>query len=1212
MRTLQSFKIAFFVVLLAFTSNVQAQLPDRYIGDTAIYYGSGGPKPNVLFILDNSSHMANYSGGLQPYDGGAAAEPNSGTIYPGNFIFNQVYSINNRGNYQSQFPLSNVHCGDAGTQLRTKGIYWGALRKSGAQAQRGSCDTSKNTSPEYFFYGNYLNYLASAPEVTVWGSGTVYEVGDLVNPSDDDSFVYRAAVRGTSSAPSVGEAWATDYDEFIYGGVAWVRTASYLTVIQDLFKVVAEKMVDDVKLGIMIYGTGNKGGQVWSPVVDLDEVSLLTFNTKVDALSDSALSSGTARPVNEALFDAALYFQGKDNSNDKVANNNKSDHPSPIDYYCQESHVVILTTGSSWESNQPLKKLLGNEAYIADVAKYAYDNDLRSDLPGIQRLHTHVIQLATTQDTELEKATEEDYGNGKYAWANDTAGLVAALTNILASIVRESDTVFVAPVVPANPENQTYSGSSVYLGLFKPENDRPWSGNLKKFGLKEENGDLIIVDVDDNPVFGEESTPCRGSEDKDGYPVVEAGCNLTSYWTPRTSPDGVLVNAGGSGGELVTRSIADRYIWTWIEGEQQPQKAFNTTHITASMLGLGEEDVSAPLINFVRGFNAFDDEAPTDVRPWIMGDILHSRPLVVNYNKSDPNKTYIFVGTNGGMLHAIRATDGANGGSEAWAFIPPDLLPRLKYFREWEDSWEHYWEHSYFVDGSASIYIHDANGNGIIDALADDKAILVFGLRRGGGWQDLDHSGSHGAYYALDVTDPENPTFLWKIDNSTKGFEELAQTWSQPQFAKVKVPENGSVVAKIVAFVGGGYDNVEDLRYGNTDTYPGTVAGPVRTTGPTQDFAQGQSSGTATAARAVTRGRAVYAIEMATLGSGGFDASNSGNLLWSAAATATATENININHSVPSDILVFDRNGNGFADRIYFSDMGGNVWRTKLFCDREDCKPDDWAPADWETTKIFSSNPGQTNGVNDNTTGRKLFYRLDASVINSHKTMLFFGSGDRAHPLNHQNPGSSGAVIDRLYAVIDNDANTDWPLTEGDLDLYDVTDNVLQQEQPEVDIGALRTAIRNGSGWYIRLDFNAGEKVTAAATLFNNVVYFTTYQPDPYGGDDDPCSAAGFNLGTARLYAVNAETGEAVFNFRPESIAADQHGESQALVDTLRRADRSVDIGIGMPSGVVVVMTEAGNAHLLIVVEQEGGGISQFTQEDDSWQRVRSLYWMQW
>jgi type IV pilus assembly protein PilY1 len=1000
----------------------------------------------------------------------------------------------------------------------------------------------------------------------------------LIKPSSNSTIEYRCVVAGTSGATSPD--WPADVGVTITDGTAqWERKASYLTVIQALFKQIALLMRDDVRLGIVIYGDANKGGQVWYPVRDLNDGNNLSeFNAKVDALGDQTLSSGTARPINEALFDGTLYFQGKDNSNDKVANNNKSLHPSPIDYYCQDSHVIVITTGSSYESNQSLKNFLGNDAYVMDVAKYAYENDLRNDLSGTQRLHTNVIQLATTLDAQLEMAADENHGRGEYTLASSTQELVEAFTGILSRIVREADTVFVAPVVPANPENQTYSGSFVYLGLFKPENDRPWSGNLKKFGLKEVNGELLIVDVDDKPLFGAGSSSCTEVTDDTGNSTVSAECNLKSYWSQ--NPDGSLVCHGGAGSRLISLGPNNRKIKTLIGNEL---KDFTNTNITASMLGLMDEADREPLINFVRGYNAFDPDAPNAMRSWLMGDVLHSRPLVVNYDKSNPDKTYIFVGTNGGMLHAFNN----QSGDEEWAFIPPELLPRLQHLREWE--------HSYFVDGSASIYIHDEDGNGVIGNHSKDLAILIFGLRRGGGWQDLDHSAPHGAYYALNVTDPNNPVFLWRVDKNTPDFGELAQTWSQPQFAKVK---DGLGKTKIVAFVGAGYDNVEDLRFGSTQTYPAS-----RVTGATQDFSQGKSAGTEGASTAVKRGRGVYAIEIASIESSAISLANSGTRLWSFVDTNA------LRHSVASDILILDRNGDGFADRIYFGDMGGNVWRTNL------------KGASWTTTKIFSSNPGQTNGVNDNTNGRKLFYRLEASVIDSRNVMLYFGTGDREHPLNHASPGANGAVVDRLYAVRDADLyNYSSPLTEANL--HDVTENVLQQEkktgeteqQYDARIEEERQKIRNAKGWYIRLDQNAGEKVTAAATLFNNVVYFTTYQPHPYGGENDPCASAGFNLGTARLYAVSAMTGEAVFNFRSDT-GIDQHGESQVSLNgspTLRRADRSLGIGIGMPSGVVVVITKEGNAHLLIVVEQEGGGISQFSQQDDSFEKIRSLYWVKW
>lgn len=1155
-------KIKMFLFLLtafflAVASLAPAQEPDRYIGDTAIYYSSGGPKPNVLFVLENSRYVANYVGGVDIYQYDPA------NPYSGALVKDSVYTTNNFVSYKYEFDLDEATESCDGVNpselLETYGSYYGALDGN------GNCIANpKKNDIQYYYLGDYVNYLKDeGAEAEEWQANTTYSKNDIVIPTDNNSLRYYATQEGDGTSGADEPDWPhlSDEDDLMSvvadGSVAWQRSETFLNLIISVFKASSAVMSENLKFGSMIFSGNNQGGQIWSEVLDLTEGSnLQDFQSDAEALSGVSLSSAALNPVNVMLYDALNYFE------DGGAGHGE--------FWCQESHVILIANGGH-RADQNLISVVGGTGTSAEVAAWGAQHGIK----------THVVQLGAV-DNVLQAAAEN--GGGEYHIAENFEDLDNSIKSILEGIVRESDTVFVAPVVPANPENQTYSGDYVYLGLFKPENTPPWSGNLKKFGLTEENGQLLIVDTDDNPVFGDGAADCTEEEDADGHPVMSQSCGLTSYWS--ANPDGSLVNFGGAGGKLLTDGPAGRNMLTLVGGSLE-EFSFDNADFDTALLGLPEDVDAESMIRFVRGYNAFDEEAGVDdVRNWIMGDILHSRPLVVNYDKSDPDKTYIFVGTNGGMMHAFSDADG----SESWAFIPPELLPKLQYLTDTE--------HAYYVDGSASIYIHDSDNNGVIGNDNNDLAVLVFGLRRGGGWQDLDYSEPHGAYYALDVTDPTDPQFLWKIDKNTDNFGELAQTWSQPQFAKVKTGEGDNIQTKVVAFVGAGYDNVEDLRYGSTDTYPDT-----RITGPTQDFSQGQSSGDVAASTAVVRGRGAYAIEIATIGSDSVNTTNTGTHLWSFVDTN------NISHSVASDILVLDRNGDGFADRLYFGDMGGNLWRTNL------------SGNSWTTTKIFSSNPGQINGNNDNSTGRKLFYKLDASIVNSQSIMLYFGTGDRAHPLNHVSPGSNGAVVDRLYAVEDDDGyNYNAPLTEADL--HDVTDNVLQQEQGagESDddyyarIETERASIQSAKGWYIRLDFNVGEKVTAAATVFNNVVYFTTYQPDPYGGADDPCSSSGFNLGTARLYAVNAKTGEAVFNFHEDS-GTDQHGESQVAVDdepTLRRADRQLDIGIGMPSGVVVVITEEGNAHLLIVVEQEGGGISQYAQEDDSWQRVRSLYWMQW
>ena len=44
--------------------------------------------------------------------------------------------------------------------------------------------------------------------------------------------------------------------------------------------------------------------------------------------------------------------------------------------------------------------------------------------------------------------------------------------------------------------------------------------------------------------------------------------------------------------------------------------------------------------------------------------------------------------------------------------------------------------------------------------------------------------------YALDVTDPDQPKFLWTRSNASAGYGELGQTWSEPKVRKVRATSN--------------------------------------------------------------------------------------------------------------------------------------------------------------------------------------------------------------------------------------------------------------------------------------------------------------------------------------------------------------------------------------------------------------------------------------
>jgi len=168
------------------------------------------------------------------------------------------------------------------------------------------------------------------------------------------------------------------------------------------------------------------------------------------------------------------------------------------------------------------------------------------------------------------------------------------------------------------------------------------------------------------------------------------------------------------------------------------------------------------LIRFVRG----------EGRYWKLGDIDHSNPLLVGPPKGtqalmgggyDAFKTswedrpkMIYVGTNDGMIHCIDALTG----EEKWGFIPYNLLPKLR--NMWvvdPATGGRYFARDVYVDGSpvaADVYI-DVDGNGS----KEWRTVLICGQGAGKG---SSVGGGLNYYFALDITDPDNPQPLWEFD----------------------------------------------------------------------------------------------------------------------------------------------------------------------------------------------------------------------------------------------------------------------------------------------------------------------------------------------------------------------------------------------------------------------------------------------------------------
>jgi type IV pilus assembly protein PilY1 len=915
-------------------------------------------------------------------------------------------------------------------------------------------------------------------------------------------------------------------------------------------------------------------------------------------------------------------------------------------------------------TNPPYTTCANNKSHsLAGVAKYMYEHDMRSDITGTQNVVTYTIGFgdlgggsdAVTADDLLHLTVDNNHGHGQYFLAGTQQALASAFTSIMGEIF-SVNTSFVAPVVPVSPENKTYSSGRVYMGFFKPQTSAVWSGNLKKFGLgaysvfSVATGTVVldaaaVFDVGGN-LANYVDNNADGYDDRDGASLPLGTQNggfrsgAISYWS--TVADGGDVETGGVGARLLSRdsSIActacdiagtqPRHIYTYLGTNTdltQPINAFSTTNtsLTPAILGLPGDIITSgtttnakKLINYVHGFDVYDANAngnTTEKRDWILGDILHSKPQIISYavySYEHPyesnefncsiNKSIVYAGANDGMLHAFKDCDG----SEAWAFIPPDLLPNLQYLQGSS--------HPYFVDSTVTSYVYQADPTAAGIDPATDKVVLVVGLRRGGGLDSEPTAGqSAGYYYALDVTDPVTPRFLWSISNTTRwsgttktataAFSDMGESWSEPKIVKIKV----GVQDKIAVFIGGGYDNCnEDARYGTTQTFSGFCVGAIMTPdGGLDGIGNPITSAGSTAVTSFTssgyKGRAIYAVELATLNSSGVpNLGNGGTKIWG----HTIADSPPLAYSIASELTAIDSNYDSYVDRIYAVDSGGNLWRINT----QDSDTDGWT-----VTKIFSSNPGYTGdpgaGVSpaaDGSKGRKIFYKPSVALDKNNLIRIFFGTGDREHPLNR-------AVTDRFYGLIDKPTLT---TTVTEANMLDVSSDLIQNGT-QTQVTTLESLLNQASsasdstyyGWYMRI-YGAehydtspyqGEKILAPPTVMNGVVYFTTYAPSTDETVTDPCQSG--NLGIARLYALDYSSGMAALNLDTSNDSStplwDKNTHAHdAKGKLLQRTDRTITLGSGIPSGV--------QPNGLVGC---GGGLCK--QEVAAGGKVLPLYWRQ-
>jgi len=1034
-----------FLITLSYISF--AQDTELYVNN--INSGQSG-RPKVLIIFDNSGSMNNIVPGTQ-------------ASYDPSITYNTQGSINSSRLYWSKK-------GTPPSENSKKYILVNSNRCASSQA-------SLNTTG---FYTDYIKVWKPKNGTVLWGS--VRENKDTRNSSFMDcSRDYEDQITQNPGSPAQADGYPLNTSSGPYtsnygiSDATWKKkhnrtlyTANYMNWYHDdsssgidmkridIAKDVVSNILNsnpNVDFGMMVFNHNGSGKPSGGRVVNkINENMTIAQRDSLKTMVNN-LTPSTWTPLCETLYEAYRYFgalgvyYGDDDPDrtplrDMSAETNGT-YISPLGD-CQQVYVILMTDGAptyDTNANSLIDSLPGigstNGNRLDELAGWLYSTDLDGNSAnGTQRVVTYTVGF--TIDQSLLSDTAEK-GGGRYYTADNASELSDAFQAALNEIL-QTDTTFTSPAVAVNSFNRSRSLDDVYIAMFRPQVGPRWAGNLKKLTI---NSSGTLVDVNGVAAID----PVTGSI-KDTAQTV---------WS--TSSDGGSVLEGGVGALLAARDSATRIIKT-NTGSNDALEIFNTSNsnLTNSHLGVATTAERDALINWIRGVDVDDedeDDSDTDTRPWIVGDPLHSRPLVLNYGarfgytSSSPD-IRILMGTNHGVLHMF----GANDGAEDWAFMPKELLGINDTLRTNGSSDAH----RYGIDGSTIAYVYDQNNDGTINS--GDKVYLYVGLRRGG-----------NAYYALDITNPDNPIFMWRIDASSTGLSEWGQSWSTP------------VVTKIPGFSGpvlvisGGYDTDKDEE---------VVIGT-----------------------ADSEGRGVYIINALT-----------GALIWSATPAANSATNLQVSgltDSIPATVSVLDSNSDGLTDRIYSGDTGGNIWRIDM--------PGNSLPTSsqntWSMFKVASL------GGTTTSTDRRFFNQIDIVQTRSgslNYDALALGSGNRSHP-------NETSVNDRFYMIRDTLIKTAYygsgglpvPAALVETDLYDATSNVIQDGSTSEQTAAV-DALAVKEGWYIALE-RSGEKSMSISLTLDGTVYFTTFAPDSSTLTCVPVPGQGY------LYAVDLHDATAVFEW---------------------------------------------------------------------------------
>ena len=892
-------------------------------------------------------------------------------------------------------------------------------------------------------------------------------------------------------------------------------TAKYHNYLQEYYRytVLLRAMKDlidsnyDINLSMERFN-GSDGGYLFKETLfandetNANQIAMRYAIDNIYAFNDSAT-------LTESLWEGYRHLAGLSAD---YGNNSGTDTPSAayhsgniynsaIDYACQKSYLILLTAGSPSNdtgADENIERLSGGPNCsgncLDEFAGWIHTNGAsprdHSALTGIQDITVHTIGFGAGADTTLLENTAAK-GGGLYKEADSAESLLKAFQELIDSIEFESDTS-VAPAVAVN----TYSGlthrEEMYFALFKPANTPRWSGNIKKYTLRNKE----IVDVTDTPAV--DSTT--------GYFKASA----RSYWSTArdtngdgdtnddrdiSATDGDDITIGGFATQLTTPTSRRMLTYTGTapiySDSTTPTPVMLTENLDAantainsdpSLLGATAASIGvANIIQWARGDTSNDSAS---ARPagfpqpnFFVADIIHTPPSVVTYTTNnrcaaDPGTAdlstcfgdVLFAATNMGTFHAIDTNDGR----ELFSFVPKELLPNLTtYYENIGGSTAKV----YGLDGPMSVWRYDDDKDGSIES--EDFVYIYQSMRRGG-----------SNIYAFDVTDimgaTASPKLMWQINGSALGtpdgdYRDLAQTWSTPQRTTLRWNCASSCQTKEVLIFGGGYDPVHD---------------------------------DATSPLSSSKGNAIYIVDATT-----------SKLLWSAGNGRYHDFNHNkLTNSFAANVTPGDIDGDGYIDFLFAVDIQGKVWRFDV-------------DQNASTAAASITRGGLIAELGGRGSHFRRFYNAPdiAYFTPQGKAPLLsisIASGHRANPREE-------LIDDRLFVLFDYNlfsAPSSYNYVNGSSTI-----------DPS-DLLAAGSSTTTDYGWYLAYT-GTGEKGLSQTKTFNGNILMTTFLP----AAANTCEGS---TGEGRYYALDALSGRSTL-VNNNNTAGDISDDTMVNFETL-------------------------------------------------------------